>query len=307
MSPFLSRSLAAAMLLVASLAMLTVSSDVEARRLGGGGSFGRQSQNITQHRQAVPPPAAKAPAGAAASGQAASGARAGGSRWFGPLAGIAAGLGIAALLSHLGLSGAFLEAVSSLLLIGLALAAILFLVRRMQGRVMASARVAQGLPSGAQTVSRDGPSRQPAIRPLAANGVSPVDAPAAVDSGWFIPEDFDTPTFLAEAKKQFAAVQAIWDTGNTRDLSGYLTDDLMAEIAPQVEANHGRGATEVVLLNAELLGIEAVEGGHLASVRYSGMLREDGRAEAFRFQEVWNLYKSNEHGWLLAGIQQLPV
>ena len=64
---------------------------------------------------------------------------------------------------------------------------------------------------------------------------------------------------------------------------------------------------EVVLLNAELLGIEAVSGGHLASVRYSGMLREEAGAEAFRFEEVWNLFKADGAGWLLAGIQQIPV
>ena len=61
------------------------------------------------------------------------------------------------------------------------------------------------------------------------------------------------------------------------------------------------------MLNAELMGIEAVAGGHLASVRYSGMLRESSQAEAFRFEEVWNLYKADNAGWLLAGIQQIPV
>ena len=63
----------------------------------------------------------------------------------------------------------------------------------------------------------------------------------------------------------------------------------------------------MVLLNAELLGIEQVSGGHLASVRYSGMLRESRDGEAFRFEEVWNLYKGENMGWLLAGIQQIPL
>ena len=84
-------------------------------------------------------------------------------------------------------------------------------------------------------------------------------------------------------------------------------NDLIAEFRPQIQAREGRPEhTEVVLLNAELLGIEAVAGGHLASVRYSGMLREAPGAEAFRFEEVWNLYKAENAGWLLAGIQQMP-
>src|SRR3546814_7594825 len=96
------------MLVVSAGAMLSVSFDAEARRFGGGKSFGRQSSNITQQRQAVTPPAAgttaSTAAGAAAAGTA---AKSGASRWLGPIAGIAAGLGIAALLSSLGLSGAF--------------------------------------------------------------------------------------------------------------------------------------------------------------------------------------------------------
>src|SRR3546814_2574804 len=101
-------------------------------------------------------------------------------------------------------------------------------------------------------------------------------------------------------------IQAIWDSGDTQKLSDYLTDDLIAELKPQILENRGVVCTEVVLLNAELLGIEAVSDGHLASVRYSGLLREEASAQAFRFEEVWNLYKAENAGWLLAGIQQIP-
>src|SRR5690606_382782 len=126
MSQRFSRLLAVAMLVVSAGAMLSVSFDAEARRMGGGKSFGRQSSNVTQQRQAVTPPAANttsraaAPAaGAAGAAAAGTAAKSGVSRWLGPIAGIAAGLGIAALRSSLGLSGAFLEMMSSLLLIGL--------------------------------------------------------------------------------------------------------------------------------------------------------------------------------------------
>src|SRR5690606_23603452 len=124
MSHRFSRFLAIAMLAVSAVAMLSVSFDAEARRFGGGKSFGRQSSNITQQRQAVTPPAARsgatAPtAGAATGAAAATTARSGMSRFLGPIAGIAAGLGIAALLSSLGLSGAFLEMMSSLALIAI--------------------------------------------------------------------------------------------------------------------------------------------------------------------------------------------
>ncbi len=90
-----------------------------------------------------------------------------------------------------------------------------------------------------------------------------------------------------------------------------MTDDLVRELTPQIEAQSGRTKTEVVLLNAELLGMEKITDagfdGHLASVRFSGMLREEANQAAFRFEEVWNLYKADNSGWLLAGIQQIDV
>lgn len=317
MSRRFSRFLAVALLAVSTVGMVAVSFDAEARRMGGGSSFGRQSSNVTQQRQATTPPAAtttqrSASSAAPAAGAAAAGtaAKSGMSRFLGPIAGIAAGLGIAALLSSMGLSGAFLEMISSLLLIGLLVFAVLFIVRRLRGGAATPAvQGAGGMQRMAQPDAWQPPQAQ---QPASVAPVTPVASAAAsadpADPSWFIPGDFDTPTFLANAKKQFAEIQAIWDSGNVAGLSEYLTDDLIAEMKPQIEARGGKAEhTEIVLLNAELLGIETVSGGHLASVRYSGMLREAPGAEAFRFEEVWNLYKADGQGWLLAGIQQIPV
>ena len=320
MSRRLHRFFAIAMLAVSAGALMSASFDAEARRMGGGKSFGRQSSNITQQRQAVTPPAAAsatqrsaAPAAAAGSAAAAgTAAKSGMSRFLGPIAGIAAGLGIAALLSNLGLGGAFLEMMSSLVLIALLVFAVMFIVRRLRGASSAGRPALQGA-QGAFRTSSDGNAPAQPWNQASPSPVEPassaVPAPSApVDETWFIPGDFDTPTFLAKAKAQFIAIQKIWDSGDVDRLSEYLTDDLIAEIKPQILAREGKPeATEVVLLNAELLGIETVAGGHLASVRYSGMLRESAGAEAFRFEEVWNLYKAENAGWLLAGIQQIPV
>lgn len=318
MSRRISRFLAVALLAVSTVGMVAVSFDAEARRMGGGSSFGRQSTNVTQQRQATTPPAAtttqrSATSAAPAAGAAAAGtaAKTGMSRFLGPIAGIAAGLGIAALLSHMGLSGAFLEMMSSLLLIGLLVFAVLFIVRRLRGGAARPATQAAGA-GGMQRSAEvwrpaSGASAQPAAMP-GASAAPEAGAASPADESWFIPGDFDTPAFLANAKKQFAEIQRIWDSGDVSQLSDYLTDDLIAEIKPQIEARGGKAEhTEIVLLTAELLGIETVSGGHLASVRYSGMLREAPGAEAFRFEEVWNLYKADGQGWLLAGIQQIPV
>ncbi len=316
----LSRWMAGAMLMFSAVAMFAVSSDAEARRMGMGRSFGKQSTNVTQQRQAVTPPAAQTtqrsaatgPTAAAGTAAAGTAARSGMSRWLGPIAGIAAGLGIAALLSSLGLSGAFLEFLSSMILIGLVAFAVIWLVRRMRGgqRSMAPAghSYRQGPSPDASWPRGPAAGGAPAAGPASAAvpEIESVSSPAA-DPNWFIPGDFDVPTFLSQAKQRFVQIQALWDAGNRDNLREYLTDDLLVEITPQLPQHDEGNQTEVVLLNAELLGIETVAGGHLASVRYSGMLRESAGAEAFRFEEVWNLYKADGQGWLLAGIQQIDT
>lgn len=319
MSQRLSRFITIMALVITTLVMVSISFDAEARRMGGGRSFGRQSSNIMKQRQAVQPPAATTaprasattPAAGARSGAAATNtARSGMSRWLGPIAGIAAGLGIAALLSALGLSGAFLEMLSSLILIGLVVFAVMFLVRRLRG---STARPAT---QGASPMQRQGMQQdwQRPLNPAPTGATGPASAASGVqsaasqpvDESWFIPGDFDTPTFLENAKAQFVQIQALWDRGNVEQLRDYLTDDLLAELKPQIQAKPEGEGTEIVLLNAELMGIETVAGGHLASVRYSGMLREGPGTEAFHFEEVWNLYKAENQGWLVAGIQQMP-
>src|SRR5690606_11710547 len=60
-----------------------------------------------------------------------------------------------------------------------------------------------------------------------------------VDKSWFIPGDFDTAAFLANAKRQFIEIQSVWDAGDLDRLREYLTDDLMAEVKPEVVRRAG--------------------------------------------------------------------
>ena len=119
--------------------MLTLSNLADAGRMGGGRSFGAQRQSVAPSKSAPPAgnataqpttpasPAATPPAGTPSAPAA---APSGSSRWLGPIAGIAAGLGLAALLSHFGLSEDF----GSLLLLGLIVVGGVFLFRMLMAR-----------------------------------------------------------------------------------------------------------------------------------------------------------------------------
>lgn len=332
-----SRLFAIAITVFSTVAMLGVSFEAEAQRRLGGSSMGRQSTNVMQQRQAVQPPATSgatagatqrsAATSAATAGAAGAATRSTASRWFGPIAGIAAGLGLAALLSHMGLGAAFAEFMASLLIIGLVVFAAIFLFRRLRG---GGARPAlQGAGMGNST-GNGGYSPQPAAQPLqrqaqpqATPAAAPVAAmnpaeahPAVVstaaperpaDPSWYVPAEFDNQSFLKNAKANFIALQDAWDRNDLDKMREYMTDDLIEAVREPLSQREPGGHTEVVLLNASLLGIEDVKEGHLASVRFSGMLSDQTEPEAYRFEEVWNFLKPHNGGWLLAGIQQIPA
>jgi predicted lipid-binding transport protein (Tim44 family) len=83
---------------------------------------------------------------------------------------------------------------------------------------------------------------------------------------------------------------------------------MFAEVKLDVDARGSApNRTDVVQLNADLLGVEDRPNEYLASVRFHGLIRESEGAAAEPFVEVWNLSKQKvgNEGWLLAGIQQV--
>lgn len=307
----LSRFLVATLIAVGGLVLAAAPVDSDAARLGGGSSAGRQSANVSSQRPATSvAPASTMQKSTAAPAPAAAAPKSGASRWLGPLAGIAAGLGIAALMSHFGMSGAFGSLLGMVLLAGLVVFVIMFVMRMLRGGSSQPAMQAMGTsPSAQPSYDMMRESSAPGAQQTGGAMSSAGFGSGAVQpaQNWSIPTDFDSTRFLQEAKNQFVAIQKVWDSGDVSSLRNFLTDDLMIELQAQLNGRTSNNHTEVVLLNAEMLGIEKVTDGNLASVRFSGMLREQAGAEAFRFEEVWNLFKPEQGGWLLAGIQQIPV
>jgi predicted lipid-binding transport protein (Tim44 family) len=127
----------------------------------------------------------------------------------------------------------------------------------------------------------------------------------AVTAPWGIPAGFDTAQFLAHAKDHYARLQRAWDSRNLDEIAEFTTNDMFIALTHEMHDRPDQTRTEVVALDAELLGIESNTSEHVASVKFDGTLRVDGEAE--RVSEVWNLTKpvSGQGGWVLAGIQQI--
>jgi predicted lipid-binding transport protein (Tim44 family) len=300
---------------IALVGLLAASATLDAdaqRRLGGGRSLGRQSPQV-QQRQVTPapqaaPPQKAAPAhpSAAAPGTAPRPA----SPLKGVLLGLAAGIGLAALASHFGF-GDTLTAVLMAAVLACAVVALAgYFMRRTRNETVQAAHGAgsAGLPPSSppppQRAAQDGGAvRAGSVMDEFARGESAVGSGAA--QPWGVPADFDTEAFLRKAKDMFARLQAAWDRGNLGELQEFTTQDMFVALTHELHGRNAGSRTEVVALDAALLGIESTSAEYLASVRFSGTLRVDDEAE--QVDEVWNLSKplDGSAGWLLAGIQQL--
>ncbi len=320
--------------LALSLALALGAANAEAKRLGGGKSVGKQSSNVTQREAAPAAPAAPAqnaaaPAATKPAAPAAAPAAAPKKPWGAMLGGLAAGLGLAWLASSLGLGEAF----GQFLLIGLfvLLAMVVFgwLMRRRAAPSARSPYAFQGAAAGQavtpppayrpENVGNDASARPwersaTAFDASAAQGTSGIVIGSALSGSqnWGVPAGFDAAGFLKAAKANFITLQGAWDRADLATLRSMMTDTMLDEIRQQLaerEAHTGGpvNSTDVVMLEAQLLGIEDLGDAYMASVEFSGMIREEPSAGPSPFREVWNMTKpkNGSSGWLVAGVQAL--
>jgi predicted lipid-binding transport protein (Tim44 family) len=306
-----------AILAVALTATLVLSGGAaEAKRMAGGNSVGKQSSNVTQREaggsatQAAKPAAPKKP-------------------WGAMLGGLAAGLGLAWLASSLGL-GAGLAQFMTFALLALAIMLVIgFVMRKIKanregGGQSASPFAFQGAGAPAREYSPANVGNDASARPWerpgtsfestapAAAGGSMIGSGLAGSQSWGVPAGFDADGFLSACKTNFVTLQDAWDRSDISSLRAMMTDDMLDQIKNQLaeRESHTGGVlnkTDVLRLDAQLLGIEELEDVYMASVEFSGMIREDASAGPSPFREVWNMTKprNGAGGWLVAGVQAL--
>jgi len=311
-----SLALALAIVFAASSALPGIA---EARRIGGGGAVGMQRSLPPAAPTAVParpvaPAAQPAPAPTAAATPAAAPRRS----WLGPIAGLAAGLGIAALMSHLGFGAEFGNLVMMVLLAAVAFFLIRFLTRRfMASNPAATAGKLQLAGAGAPFAKP--PTSFPDERPAQFRGQQavgdgspepiPGDAPladSAPRAAANLPADFDAPAFERVAKMIFIRLQAANDVGDLSDLRAFTTPEMFAAVKLELQERGGATQrTDVVRVDAEVLDVARESDRQIVSVRFHGTIRDDGAAEAEAFDEVWHLVKpaDGSREWAIAGIQ----
>jgi predicted lipid-binding transport protein (Tim44 family) len=308
-----------------------------ARRMGGGKSIGQQSNQVTKRDAAPQTPAAPAQNAAptnAAKPAAAPAAAAPKKPWGAMLGGLAAGLGLAWLASSLGMGEAFGNILMALL-IGVAVIAVIGMVMRARrgGAAQGGGLAYQGAGASAEnpaTLKQYSPNNvgnDASARPWESQNTRFDSSAASASTGsmigsgigsgldgsqtWGIPAGFDVDSFIAAAKRNFVTLQDAWDRSDIGALRAMMTDAMVVEIRNQLTERESQfpgqpNKTEVVMLEAQLLGIEEQSDVYLASVEFNGMIREDASSGPSPFREVWNMTKSKQGGgWLVAGVQAL--
>lgn len=305
---------------VFAFTLTTVAMDAEAaKRMGSGKSLGTQRQATANKAPAAPTQSAAA-AGAPAAGATAAPSRS----WMGPVAGIAAGLGLAALASHLG----FGEELASMLMFGLMAAAVMLAIGFFMRKRAAAQQARPSAPTGMQyahvnpgaTNTGQSPDLQtPAYKvsmPAAnghAGGSSGIGASigsglgSSVAGASRIPADFDKAGFERNAKVNFIRLQAANDAGNLDDIRHFTTPEMFAELKMEL-ADRGASTqnSDVVSINAEVIEVDEDAQRYVVSVSFTGVIRDGSGGPDESFDEIWHLMKSRQgtSGWLLSGIQQ---
>ena len=218
--------------------------------------------------------------------------------FMGPIAGLAAGLGLAALASYMGIG----EELMSFLLILLAGIAIFFIVRLVL-RNMQSQPSLVGAPS---SFNRSNIESSTPKKPVMGSTSSYQNTQKET-----ISQD-EIESFLENSKKQFIEIQKIWDSRNIDNLKSFCTDDLILDLSRQInERTNLSEKTSITELNASWQGMNTYfsKDGHEVDevyVLFSGMVRENDNSASKEFSEIWTLQrlKSTNDGWLIAGITQ---
>lgn len=304
-----------------SLALLMAGvQEAQAKRLGGGGSFGGRPSYSAPYKRSTSPAPSSQPTRSASQQQAAAQNQAARQSWAGRggLMGMLGGLALGGLLGSLFFGGAF-ENINFMDI--LVFAGIAFLLMR-----LFASKARQSQPAADNTYGRNSYSEpnsasdydsapQTSANPAGFNTDllfgknAPANAAGFNAPAFDVPADFDQAAFLAGAESAFRYLQSAWDSADLAAIRGLTTDKVFAEIQDQLKASGASNKTEVLKVMPELLEVRQVGNELEAVVLFDCLMREDD-GETEQVREVWHFIKpvnSKQTKWFLDGIQQLEI
>lgn len=267
--------------MIGLLSFTFIITDAEAKRFGGGRNFGvsRQMNKPAPAHQAHAQPTQKP--------------QAAGKSWLGPLAGLAIGGLLATLFMGHGLGSG--------LLLWLLIAVVGFFIFRFIRNILhPSANSPPSPHSAANNANFQSPPSGAFSSPSSSAGPMSESEAAQTIPG------FDSVSFLRQAKSLFIRLQAAYDAKNLGDIREFTTPEIFAEIQLQIQERSDQiNQTEVISIDAQLMDLSGDPRNAIASVAFSGMIREEAGAQPIQIHEIWHFQRNIfNQKWMLAGIQQ---
>ncbi len=259
--------------------------DAEARRFGGGKSFGGMKQRPAQQQQQQKPAAAPAKQPGAAGAKPA----------FGGMGGMLMGLAAGGLLASMFMGEGF-EGLKmmDMLIFGL-IAFVIFKLIASRRRQMPQAATAGGPPMQREAHT---PSENIFGSAASAAAVKPViNAPA-----WF-----NETSFLQAAEGHFNTLQQHWDANEMQLISEFVTPELLTFLSNERSSlGDGMQSTYIDDLSVELDSIEEENTLTVATLTFHGVAKTSRFDQGESFSESWRMERQQGENqpWLIAGIRQ---
>jgi len=288
-----------AVMVVGVCLMLTGIQNVEAKRFGGGSSFGSRPSHSTPFQ------------GSASTTRSASQQQMTNQNQMarqnisqrGGLMGMLGGLAIGGLLGSLFFGGAFENI--NFMDIALFIMAF-FLIKTLLSKAKNTAQPAYQRTSDFNTPS-DKSSNSAGFNTDLLFKKSESSASTINLNKNTLPTGFETNAFLAGAKNAYITLQKAWDARDLAEIRGLTTDKVFAEIQTQLKASTSDDQTDIISFEAELIDVREIGSELVASVWFEAFMREELNGPTIKNKEVWHFVKSKsslQPKWLLDGIQQ---
>lgn len=122
-----------------------------------------------------------------------------------------------------------------------------------------------------------------------------------------VPPDFDAKEFIQGAKAAYVRMQESWDKRDLEDISHFATAAVMANLQEQMREDPNPSHTELMMIDAQLLGVTPDGNGERAEVYFDVLMKEDPNQQTpENVREIWHFYRVGPTAnWKLDGIQQV--
>lgn len=306
-----------------ALAVLLMSFDpADAKRMGGGGSFGSKDSYSKSYDKPTPPSKNMTTERQATPNQQPGAAPGGFMSRFGGIGGMLGGVLLGGMLGSLlfgGMGGGF--GILEILLLGVAGFMVFRFIRsrraaragqaghadqaahREQAVPMGGDRFAYAAPTGNYTPDAGAGGWASVRSTPGGQGGSAQIAPPVMPAG------IDEAEFISGAKALYARLQSSWDRRDMEDIRGFTSPEVFAEISRQAGEDPAPGKTDILMIEARVVEAGTQGSQTVISVLYDVLLHEDQSGpRSAQVREVWHIRRDESASnpqWTLEGIQQL--